>query len=61
MLFRFENMWTRHPECADIVKKGWEMHSKYDLQDLVAGIENYGKVLSKWNKKVFSNLNSRIG
>ena len=42
-LFRFENMWTRHVECTDIVKEGWDMHSKSDLKDLVTEIENCGK------------------
>ena len=46
-MFHFEIMWTRHAECADIIKERWKMHSKFELKDLVIGIENCGKVLSK--------------
>ena len=54
-------MWTRHVECTDIVKEGWDMHSKSDLKDLVTEVKNCGKLLSKWNREVFGNLNSIIG
>ena len=61
MMFYFENMWTRHSNFVDIVIKGQEMQPKSEIEDLVKGIENCGKVLSKWNRDVFGNLNSSIG
>ena len=54
--FRFENMWVRHEGCAEVVKEAWQQEQIANLEDLAKGLENCGKLLNKWNREVFGNI-----
>ena len=58
--FKFENMWVRHRDCEAIIKKGWREGRVSNIDDLVMELGNCGEALSKWNKKVFGNIQQHI-
>ena len=58
--FKFENMWMRHKGCAEVIKEGWQGMQSIDFTHLVRGVEHCGKLLTKWNRKVFGNVQVKI-
>ena len=58
--FRFENMWMRHEGCAEVIKEGWQHERISNIEELAKGLENCGKLLNRWNKEVFGNIQVRL-
>ena len=58
--FQFENMWVRHSGCEDIVKESWKSMAISNFKDLATGVQQCGKLLSKWNTEVFGNISHKI-
>ena len=47
-------------DCETIVKDGWKRKIISNFEGLSNGVAYYGKLLSKWNREVFGNINHRI-
>uniref|UniRef100_A0A803PEP9 Endonuclease/exonuclease/phosphatase domain-containing protein n=1 Tax=Cannabis sativa TaxID=3483 RepID=A0A803PEP9_CANSA len=55
--FKFENFWTSHQDCEDVVRRNW---SSIAGQNIVRKIQECGTALQHWGKDVFGKFSSRI-
>ena len=59
--FRFELMWTSHPNCKDMIRQAWEIQTKGSrAAQLFTKLSNVRKEAIKWNKLVFGRLDNDI-
>ena len=59
--FRFELMWTSHPNYKDIIRQAWEIQTKGSrAAQLFTKLSNVRKEAVKWNKLVFGRLDNDI-
>ncbi|KAF7832377.1 reverse transcriptase [Senna tora] len=60
-IFRLEQMWTVHNDCANIIKEGWRMQPPLNGDDdILTRMEGIRERLTKWNKEEFGNINYKI-
>ncbi|OMO78934.1 Endonuclease/exonuclease/phosphatase [Corchorus olitorius] len=58
--YRFEIMWTTHPQCRQIIQKAWESHVHGSAAFKLARKLTFTKSsLRDWNKNVFGNVRLR--
>ena len=58
--FRFENKWVKDEICQRNVVGSWKDGTINSFTELAGLVDRCGILLSKWNKKVFGNLQFKI-
>ncbi|GLU06536.1 hypothetical protein SLE2022_235620 [Rubroshorea leprosula] len=60
-LFRFENYWTKEPECEDKIKDGWKNgEGDTNMARGLSKIASCGSLLIDWSQDKFENIPERI-
>lgn len=55
--FRFEKMWTLHPDLENLIKEWWGITMEGTTMFRVATkLKNVKKNILKWNKDTFGNI-----
>ncbi|OMO55505.1 Transferase [Corchorus olitorius] len=58
--YRFELMWTLHPECKEIIQQAWSIKMPGSAPfKLTRKIQHVREKLKKWNKLVFGDLQNK--
>lgn len=59
--FHFQEIWTRGPSCANVIKEVWEcINSRMDIISIGKRIITMSSSLNKWNKGNFGFYKDRI-
>ncbi|XP_062020933.1 uncharacterized protein LOC133737384 [Rosa rugosa] len=59
--FRFEEMWSQHKDCPNLIQQGWMMPSTGDpMLQVGRKIRNTGKLLMKWHVGVFQQRHTEM-
>lgn len=59
--FRFELMWTKHPNCKSMIQQAWSANSTGSrASELRCKILNVKKAAIEWNKSVFGKVERDI-
>ena len=61
-LFRFETLWTAHPDYCAVVRRSWreETDNFSKMEQFLICLSNCRKTLSQWSKKEFPNNRKKI-
>ncbi|GLT69878.1 hypothetical protein SLA2020_419920 [Shorea laevis] len=60
-LFRFENYWTKEPECEEKIKDGWKNgEGDTNMARVLSKIASCGSLLTAWSQDKFRNIPDRI-
>lgn len=55
-LFKFESMWSTHPDCEMVIQSAWnKLVNGSDMYKLVCKLKNCREQLTQWSKEVFGN------
>ncbi|KAL9665459.1 hypothetical protein QQ045_020879 [Rhodiola kirilowii] len=57
-LFRYEVMWSRDPRFAELIREQWS--SLNHCVNIVEKLESLKGPISRWNRKVFGNVHTRL-
>lgn len=59
--FKFQQMWSLHPDCKDIVTSCWNTNfTRCPMFILSAKLKHLKSCLKQWNKEVFGDINSEV-
>ncbi|KAG5563119.1 hypothetical protein RHGRI_005763 [Rhododendron griersonianum] len=59
--FKFESMWSSHPDCEQVVAKEWEcQHRGSDMYGLVQRLKCCKEALLRWSKRTFGKDKLRL-
>lgn len=60
--FRFEWMWTTHPECANLIHETWNNNTSMRSHAFCLGkkIETIRNTFKVWNKKSFGKVEKQL-
>lgn len=50
-IFRFDTIWTSHPNLIKIISSSWQTNSKLEIT-----IPTFEKVITHWNKETFDDI-----
>jgi hypothetical protein len=60
-LFHFEEMWTTHADCAQVIQRGWSHSLTEDpSKQVILKIQSTSKALGDWHKGVFQHRLTEI-
>lgn len=55
-LFKFESMWTTHPDCFTVIEEAWNLPAVgSDMYKIVQKLKNCRRKLCTWSKDEFGN------
>ncbi|KAH7843546.1 hypothetical protein Vadar_018002 [Vaccinium darrowii] len=60
-IYKFESMWTTHPECRQVIEKGWEFQTRgSDMFRMVQKLKNCKEELIVWSKRAVGHNKLRL-
>ncbi|KAJ1397797.1 hypothetical protein SESBI_31589 [Sesbania bispinosa] len=64
--FKYELMWDEHPDCKNVIARGWQEPAKEDfawgrvLSGVLSGARSYKRAILNWHKQTFLNATKEI-